>query len=427
MRTWTSTLSSLVIAAVCTADTIQVPGDQPTIQAAIDAAAGGDIVVVASGTYAENIDFLGKAITVISASGAATTIIDGNQKGSTVLFAGGEGPDSVLDGFTLRNGIGTELAPLYEYGGGILCKNVSSPLIRNNIIIENYASFGGGIYCSSDSFPEAANNIIFDNVADWAGGGILCIEASMMIENCTIHGNSASLGGGGIYCIGNSTIDAVNSIFWENAAPKGPDIAVRSAAAPSMFTISFSNVKNGPAAVHVDPGCTLDWGPGMIDSDPLFVDAGNGDFHLTFQSPCRASGDNSAPGLPFVDFEGDPRIAHGTVDMGADEFYTHLYCTGEFTPGGSIAGKLAGLPGTTPVGLFLGAGVLDPPHATAWGNFHLQAPWLMIPLVPIPSNGVLVLPATIPATPPAPYNLFTQALIGLQPDSLTNVLVLEVR
>jgi hypothetical protein len=64
---------------------------------------------------------------------------------------------------------------------------------------------------------------------------------------------------------------------------------------------------------------------------------------------------------------------------------------------------------------------------TVWGEFHLQAPWFLIPLVPIPANGVLVLPATIPGTPPAPYDLPMQALIGLDPDSLTNLYVLEVR
>jgi hypothetical protein len=75
----------------------------------------------------------------------------------------------------------------------------------------------------------------------------------------------------------------------------------------------------------------------------------------------------------------------------------------------------------------MGADVLEPPLPTVWGYFHLQSPWLLIPLVPIPANGVLVLPATIPASPSAPYDLPMQALIGLQPDSLTNLFVLEVR
>jgi hypothetical protein len=50
---------------------IHVPSDQPTIQAAINAAHNGDWVVVSPGTYLENIDFLGKAITVKSAKSSA--------------------------------------------------------------------------------------------------------------------------------------------------------------------------------------------------------------------------------------------------------------------------------------------------------------------------------------------------------------------
>src|SRR5271168_3437186 len=46
--------------------TIHVPGDQPSIQAGIDASSNGDVVLVAPGTYNENIDFKGKAITVTS-------------------------------------------------------------------------------------------------------------------------------------------------------------------------------------------------------------------------------------------------------------------------------------------------------------------------------------------------------------------------
>jgi hypothetical protein len=164
----------------------------------------------------------------------------------------------------------------------------------------------------------------------------------------------------------------------------------------------------------------------MIDADPMFVDAVNGDYHLTFNSPCRGSGDNSAV-TELYDFEGDPRIFQGTVDIGADEFYPHLYVTGDEMPGGYIQGKLVGLPGTTPVGLFLGSGVIEPPVPTAWGMAYLQPPIFLIPLMPIPATGVLVLPAMIPASPPAPYDLPMQALIGLNPDSLTNLFVLEVR
>src|SRR5213080_499591 len=56
---------------------IHVPGDQPTIQAAIDAAVDGDVVAVDPGTYQENINLEGKAIKIASTSGPSGTIIDG--------------------------------------------------------------------------------------------------------------------------------------------------------------------------------------------------------------------------------------------------------------------------------------------------------------------------------------------------------------
>src|ERR1700730_12621484 len=85
------------------ASTIHVPGDQPTIQAGINAASNGDTVLVSPGTYFENIDFMGKAITVTSSGGPAVTTIDGGQKGIVVNFANNETRASVINGFTITD------------------------------------------------------------------------------------------------------------------------------------------------------------------------------------------------------------------------------------------------------------------------------------------------------------------------------------
>ena len=96
-------LSFLFTAGTVFAATVHVPGDQPTIQAGIEAAGDGDVVLVAPGTYMEDINFLGKAITVMGDGGADGTVIDGGRSDWVVRFDSREHEDSVLEGFTIRN------------------------------------------------------------------------------------------------------------------------------------------------------------------------------------------------------------------------------------------------------------------------------------------------------------------------------------
>jgi hypothetical protein len=258
--------------------------------------------------------------------------------------------------------------------------------------------------------------IVFNETIYWDGGGVWCWNVTGgLIANCNIMYNivgDPSSWGGGIDVLAGSPL-ITNCIVRDN---ENQEI--------STGNVTYSNVKGGYS------------GTGNIDEPPYLVDIDgpdndpytweDNDYHIQYISPCRDAG-NVVAGMPGYDMEGDPRDAGITADIGMDEFYTHLYVVGDFTPGGAIEGKIVGLPGTTPTGLFLGSGVLDPPVPTVWGNFHLQAPWLLIPLIPIPSNGIMVLPATIPASPSTPYDLPMQALVGLNPDSLTNLFVLEVR
>jgi hypothetical protein len=268
------------------------------------------------------------------------------------------------------------------------------------------------------------NNIISDNVANYNAGGIRCnYNSNATIINNIIYNNVAGNMGGGFFCNIDSVASISNTILFNNSAPFGSEIAV--GGDPSTLTISFSNVDGGKSSVFVDPNSILNWGSGMIDADPLFEDPTNNDFHLTYPSPCKDTGDNAAVTEP-TDFEGDPRIAFGTADMGADEFYTHLYWTGDAKPGWAVDFKFVGLPYASPVGLWIGTGVLDPPLKSMWGDWYLQFPIFgpIIMPVPIPSSGILILPGVIPGSPPAPYSLPMQALIGSE---LTNLCILEVK
>ena len=61
-------------------------------------------------------------------------------------------------------------------------------------------------------------------------------------------------------------------------------------------------------------------GEGNVDVDPMFVDAKTLDFHLHPDSPLR---DRGMPPLSHegCDFEGDPRVAGISMDIGADELF----------------------------------------------------------------------------------------------------------
>jgi len=141
-------------------------------------------------------------------------------------------------------------------------------------------------------------------------GGIDVYQYSnATILNNTIHGNTASDKGAGIACRENSTTTIVNTILSDNDAQEGPEIWIGYKSDPSTLTISYSNVEGGQSSVYVESGCILNWGPGMIDADPLFLDPLNGDFHLTYASPCIDSGDNYAPSIPAKDFEGEGLVS----------------------------------------------------------------------------------------------------------------------
>ncbi len=151
-----------VCSAACHAqNTIQVPGQAPTIQAGIDLAADGDTVQVAPGTYNENIDFKGKAILVTSGAssfnGASSTIINSAGNGQTVTFDTNESSRAVLNGFTITGGRSN--AANCSYGGGVYVKG-SSPTISNNQILNND---GYGIYATGASSPLIQGNDIKGN------------------------------------------------------------------------------------------------------------------------------------------------------------------------------------------------------------------------------------------------------------------------
>jgi hypothetical protein len=157
----------LSLTSLMQAATINVPADQPTIQAAINVARNGDIVMVAPGTYFENVNFSGKAITVRSASGPKVTIIDGGNIGTVVTFNSGETFSSALRGFTIQHG---QAGSAVDGGGGVYVNN-ASPEIIGNVITHNTACGNGAGMDLEFSRAVVLNNVIENNAEEGCTGG----------------------------------------------------------------------------------------------------------------------------------------------------------------------------------------------------------------------------------------------------------------
>ena len=252
--------------------TIHIPTDQPTIQAGINAAHNGDTVLVAPGTYYENIDFKGKAITVTSSAGPAATIIDGGSTGAAVTFKTGETSSSTISGFTIQHGGSFYLSGVINFIGSVylqgstptILNNIitlsncwgiasyySAPLIQNNTISatqdpQGSCSFGGGAAILvwggiNDQYNQSGinsgqilGNTIENNVESGledaggnGGAGIAVWGGTAIIENNIIRNNASPGGSGGAINFVNSegTLIAQNLIYGNSAGCGGGAIA----------------------------------------------------------------------------------------------------------------------------------------------------------------------------------------------------------
>jgi hypothetical protein len=319
---------------------LRVPSQYSSIQAAIDAAGPGDVVLVADGTYTENLT-VEKTITIKSEKGAGACVIDSAGSGGGVTFRGAGANGAVLSGFTITGGNASkggaiacyQASPIISYcvmennvasyGGGLFVQNVSefdpSPTLIGCTIANNRAIVrGGGVFLRTFASPAFYNCLIVGNSASDSGGAFYCFwQCAPDIIHCTVSDNTAATGGG-IYCFSCSAPYyplVTNSIIWGNVATNGPDIYLSN----SLLDITFSVFNPDAVISNIQLFGTSSSDPvdGNIYEDPAFV--GEGDYHLSPESPCIDTGTDQVE-VPDFDIDGDPRVAGNAPDMGADEF-----------------------------------------------------------------------------------------------------------
>ena len=238
---------------------VSVPSSAYTIQEALENAQDGQVIWVGPGTYREHdLDFLGKAVTLISTRGWQATTIDAQGLGPVLTFVHEEGPDSRLDGFTLTHGVNMQGGGLYLLGasptiqhvsidsntgtlGGGLAMEDSNPVFTDVICIRNVAQEGteyaqgyGGCMYLYQSNPTFERLLVADNLSDGESGGVVMYRESVpTFVDAVFYGNVSDGRGGGLFVRGQSTPTFVNATFVANTAKEGGGFAVESS--PAAF------------------------------------------------------------------------------------------------------------------------------------------------------------------------------------------------
>ena len=229
-----------------------------------------------------------------------------------------------------------------DVGGGLYSRNSSNVTIINTDFVSNEADLGAGCYLRNESVPSMTNvdftsNIaansggaivlkdnadaimnqvtMVSNIAEGLGGGLYVNNADPSLDYVLASGNISSAGGGvyirnnsnpifshttvayntsgfegsGVYLRDNSNLTVINSIFWGNGDEQ---IYFRDSGEEVSLDISYSLVEDGQSGIDVNNNGFLDWGLGMLQSEPYFCNGEGGLFTLRENSPCINAGDD---------------------------------------------------------------------------------------------------------------------------------------
>lgn len=345
-------------------------GDAATIQAAVDSAVAGDLILVAAGRYTWTnqgttgdfgMVFFDRDVSgfdLKSESGPAVTIIDAEGQGRVMYMMAYN--TQTVEGFTITGGE----APLFgDFAGGGVAVHLNYTTFRNCIFKNNNAQQGGGAWVGGVCMTEFHDcefrsntatlgagallgnsselvwfqncSFLFNNATS-KGGGIFAYHHYFSLDDCTVYSNSAIEKGGGLYCENIWPSSVTNCTFSENMAPDGSGI--------HLFSSSTLYVNNSIVCYGVlSPAFSLNVG------SILYIGCSN-----TFGND---GGDALPPHTGFNNFSLNPQFC-GIVGS----HYYHLQSDSPCAPGNHPDEFPCGLIGSSPVSC------LVPVRQATWGE-----------------------------------------------------------
>jgi parallel beta-helix repeat protein len=273
----------LVAATSARADVLRVPEDFSTIQAAVNAAGPGDTVLVAPGTYRENVVITKSDLRLRSEEedsdddNEAPALLDGMGLGGVGILVRGTATNPVLRveirGFIVQN-----------FFRGIQLQNAMLCRVHGNEARDNEGESSGlpeannGIVLQAASFNSVDGNFAHDN--DHNGMTLVDSSTANILRNNRLKDNGAGTGAAKVGC-GIQLVRGANrdNLIAENRVVRNHwGIQLQGSVAAGNLVIANQSHENGRAGIAALAGAHGNFiiendatGNGTLNSAPSFT------------------------------------------------------------------------------------------------------------------------------------------------------------
>ena len=269
---------------------------------------GGAICFIDGTPTVENCEFTGNvgskggAVSLFGTAVATFTDCTFTGNGCSEMMDGNQGGSIYVDEASLTVSGGSMTGGSNAHRGGALAMNGGQVVLDRVLMEGNLTSNGGGAVFANGGSLELLNSTLLGNQCGFNGGGVEASDTYLVFRNTRISGNTATSTGGGVCAFGVAGVVENCQVDGNNGPSIGGILAMGGVDFLVRNNMVFGNDSGGMLVAGTEDwnnvwnnigGDNLSGTPGVHDLslDPLFVDAGLGDFGLACYSPCIDGGD----------------------------------------------------------------------------------------------------------------------------------------